>query len=576
MRSESVPLIVCTTVLIEKSPQALPLGAACVASALKHNTATAGKYTIVLLSISAEDDEYVHAVRTGNTACLLADKLLASGVPAIICFSVYVWNRNVLEQTAEEIKRRNPKIVCIAGGPEITADPFSGTSFDYTVAGEGELAVPALVAQISAGTAETAGLPQGVYIPGAGQQNSRLSAFLHAQPPDLAALPSPWLDGTIDPGTGGGALWELARGCPFRCAYCYESKGEKKVRHFPLERIEKELDFFAAKKIQQVFVLDPTYNADKKRALKILDLIKRKLPGTFFYFEVRAEFIDRELARTFSTIPCALQIGLQSVHPEVLEKVHRSLEKKMFVKNTGILNDCGVIFGFDLIYGLPGDSLSGFRESIDFALSLYPNNLELFCLSVLPGTDLYDSAESLGLVWDKNPPYHVLHTDKISSADMQRAEQLSQACELFYNQGRAVPWFNNLVRPLRCRPAAFLTDFASWWLARSSKDLSRTIHSCLPHEEIEKIQIDFIRAKYTEKKLSHLLPAAEDIIKLNGALSRTQADGKNQTVFVRFNPDDIMSGYAADLFFFTKNAKSGRYTVLTFMTNDGADWKILR
>ena len=28
--------VICTTLLIEKSPQALPLGAACVASAIKH------------------------------------------------------------------------------------------------------------------------------------------------------------------------------------------------------------------------------------------------------------------------------------------------------------------------------------------------------------------------------------------------------------------------------------------------------------------------------------------------------------------------------------------------------------
>jgi radical SAM superfamily enzyme YgiQ (UPF0313 family) len=54
-------------------------------------------------------------------------------------------------------------------------------------------------------------------------------------------LTSPYLDGTLDLSKYEGALWELARGCPFKCSYCYESKGEKKVRLLPMERIEKEL-----------------------------------------------------------------------------------------------------------------------------------------------------------------------------------------------------------------------------------------------------------------------------------------------------------------------------------------------
>ena len=148
-------------------------------------------------------------------------------------------------------------------------------------------------------------------------------------------LSSPYLDGTIDVAKYGGALWELARGCPFKCSYCYESKGEKKVSYFPLERLEKEIELFAKKNISQVFVLDPTYNASKERAIKMLKIIEKKAPGMFFYFEARAEFIDRELAQAFSRVPCALQIGLQSADEAVLKNVHRTLDKKKFIRNIG-------------------------------------------------------------------------------------------------------------------------------------------------------------------------------------------------------------------------------------------------
>ena len=133
---------------------------------------------------------------------------------------------------------------------------------------------------------------------------------------------------------------------------------------------------------------------------------------------------------------------------------------KKFIKNVSFLNEFGVIFGFDLIYGLPGESYKGFKKGVDFALSMYPNNLEIFCLSVLPGTDLYDKAESFNLVFEHNPPYHIIRSDKISEKELKSAEELAEACCFFYNEGRAVPWFMSICRSLSLSPSAFLDKFA--------------------------------------------------------------------------------------------------------------------
>ena len=48
-------LIICSTLLIETSPQALPLGAACIASALKNDLLTKDKLEVKLISQSLED-----------------------------------------------------------------------------------------------------------------------------------------------------------------------------------------------------------------------------------------------------------------------------------------------------------------------------------------------------------------------------------------------------------------------------------------------------------------------------------------------------------------------------------------
>ena len=634
--------LICTTLLVETSPQGLPLGAACIASSIKADSRTGDKFSVELIDFSLEDAEIVLARKKSGddgVAQLLAEKLAAKK-PDFVCFSVYVWNRLILEKTCLELKKLLPNCVCIAGGPEVTADPLSFHSFDFMIAGQGERAMVDLLNRQSLHglsdsnenfptenslsnqtphPVEQKGFAfgvQGVYRnenkASAGQSNPIIRAC--PLPPDMTA--SPYLDGTLDPAKYGGALWELARGCPFKCSYCYESKGEKKIAYFPMERLEKEIELFAQKNISQVFVLDPTYNASKERAIKMLRIIEKKAPGMFFYFEARAEFIDRELARAFARIPCCLQIGLQSANPEVLKNVHRTLDKKKFEKNIGFLNEEGVTFGFDLIYGLPGDNFAGFCQSIDFALSLYPNNLELFCLSVLPGTDLHDAAKAFGLEWESVPPYHVLCTPQFGEKDLAKAEKLALATNLFYTKGRAVAWFNSVLYVLREKPSEFLKSFVEF--LNLGADLSSTAvphfanaHSPTSGErqrrcsiagahfspefkqnltstgsirdwsaeknstQIEELQIAFIQKRFHEKHKERFLPAAEDLIRMHAALGRCTFDGTESTFTTHYHPDDVMSEYGTDIEFFTENCGKQKCKVKVFLGKNGVDWKVI-
>lgn len=574
--------LICTTLLVETSPQGIPLGAACIASAIKASPLTKGKYDVELIDFSLEDAEIMLAKQNGGekaVSVLIANRLAAKN-PDFACFSVYVWNRNILSRAAVELKKILPNCICIAGGPEVTADPTSFDSFDFMTAGQGELATAELLSEIESGKNPDD-------IPGIYERKDSRQSVVRAVPCPVELCPSPYLDGTIDPSKYGGALWELARGCPFKCSYCYESKGEKKIAYFPMERLEKEIELFAKKNIAQVFVLDPTYNASKERAMKMLRIIEKKAPGMFFYFEARAEFIDRELAHAFARIPCALQIGLQSANPDVLKNVHRTLEKKKFIKNIGFLNEAGVTFGFDLIYGLPGDDFKGFCESIDFALSLYPNNLELFCLSVLPGTDLHDTAKSFGLEWEQNPPYHVLRTPKFSDEDLKKCEKLSAAVNLFYNDGRAVPWLNSVLFPLHEKASEFFKDFEKWLekdcrikartttIVRESDNDTNSKTDNDKNVQIEKMQIDFVREKFHQKHLDRIFPVAEDLIKMHGALGRCTFDGSESTFTTNYHPDDVMSEYGTDLIFFAENAGKKKCRVHVFEGANGPDWETL-
>lgn len=561
--SERKLIVPVCTIPAEISPQALPLGAASIVAAINQSFAEKplAPETVVEARLISIPPEFHRA--QDEQAQALANQLLKLH-PAALCFSLFVWNRTVLARVAAIIQGKEPEIPLIAGGPEVTAGAADKDPFHYLVCGEGDESVPNLLRQllqketVVAGTAKTDSdlPPRKIFSPRANQEN----------------LPSPYLTGTLNPAEyQNGALWELARGCPFKCAYCYESKGEKTVAYFPMERIRQELDFFAKQKVRQIFVLDPTYNAKKERAVEILKLIRQKAPNTFFHFECRAELLNPELVAAFSRISCSLQIGLQSARPEVLKLVARNINRKEFAGKIALLNNAGIIFGFDLIYGLPGDNLAGFKESIDYAISLYPNSLEIFRLSVLPGTTLFDQKQALGLVAPETPPYLVEATPQFSAKDLDKAEELARATSYFYSRGRAVSWFHSLLKPLRCSPSVFFTRFTEFLQAENIR--IPAIQDECSHHEVEQVQLKFIQNQYGSPKLKALLPAAIDLIKLNGAFSRAYADGEKTTLSLTFHPDDLLSPYSQDVAFFCQHAKKTKLHIVVQPGKKGAEWR---
>ena len=100
----SVPVI-CTTLLIEKSPQALPLGAASIASAVKNHPEIKNFVDVQLKAFCLEDDFFSQNKDDDAASQYIADELFALASEKnkycssyIFCFSVFVWNVCILEK----------------------------------------------------------------------------------------------------------------------------------------------------------------------------------------------------------------------------------------------------------------------------------------------------------------------------------------------------------------------------------------------------------------------------------------------------------------------------------------------
>ncbi|MEI6387621.1 MAG: B12-binding domain-containing radical SAM protein [Spirochaetota bacterium] len=532
------------------------LGIACVAAAIDA-AAREGRF--------AKPVEVLCFDATGEMATTSIIDRLAKAAPAFVGLSVYIWNRNFMTSLAKELRLRIPAARLFAGGPEATADPFgliSESGLDFVVVGEGEeICVDALALLAKASAAEEgvpggpragAGLAALAGLPGIAAPEGEFggaAAFRPAGAASVTGLASPWLapSGTAPSKTassrpttqaqassgpdpraesplaapGPGAYeevsWELSRGCPFHCTYCYEGRGIGGVRAFPLERLREELRFFVNSGVRRIFVLDPTFDWNRRRALELLGLFSELGKGISFRVEARAELLDRALAKAFAAIDVSIQIGLQSAQREVLERVGRpGFDPDAFAGKLALLDAEGVTWGLDLMYGLPGDKLPGFRKSLDYALGLQPNHLDIFPLAVLPGTELANNCEEFGMRVQEGAPHLLVASAGFPESDMAKAAELAAACDLFYTRGRAVSWFLRVLAPLRARPSAFLGRFAEWSQGRKGANL-----------DPEALQLAFVEAEYMGRGKASLMPLVRDIIRFEGAWGRAIAEGQS-------------------------------------------------
>lgn len=560
--------VVFATMPAGDGPRAAPYGAARVAAAIKadwsKNPGT--RCEIEVRIFEAPPGTTVAGIAAGLNGMLAGSPIADIGT--ILGLSLYSWNSGSLIEAARAIKDTMPGCIIVAGGPdtaslgmtpsgiaEATAAP---APFDAVIIGEGEESMTSLVRDVADGT----------FAPG---RIIRAGPIPVAQ---LATLPSPWLDGTLDPGRYGGAAVELARGCPFRCAFCYESKGLATQRRFPASLLARELEAFAQSGVEEVFVLDPTFNIDERHMAEAVGIFSRSGDGLRYYLELRGELITARQAELLSRLDCTVQIGLQSADPAVMKLVDRPFDPARFAARLRLLDEEGITWGLDLIYGLPGDTLSGLKKSLGYALSLGPNHLDVFRLAVLPGTALYDRRRQLGMVSDAEAPYLVRSTPSFSAEDLAAAGRLAEAVDIFYNNGRAVMWYRTVAAWLRTSTAGLIEQFAFWLETAHKSPGGATVPR--DHEGIESLQTAFIQSLVTgasapdtgngQGRLQGASPlagnkgsagrrndnadrlaAALDLIRVSGAWTRALAEGTPTRLNIGWDPEALLDDASAGI-----------------------------
>jgi radical SAM superfamily enzyme YgiQ (UPF0313 family) len=388
------------------------------------------------------------ANRLGDEALL---ERIAGARPHVAAFTCYLWNIERTLWVARALKARLPSAIVVLGGPEITPDNawvLEAGAHDFAVVGEGEQTFAELLAALAAGgwrAGDGAREGEGPTVGGIAGLAYRAggAAVMNArrQPlPDLDAISSPYLEGILDAGDEEQLLLETVRGCIFKCKFCYYPKAYDRLYFVSREKIAANLAHARDHGAREVYILDPTLN-QRRDFPEFLALLGEGNPsGTLEYHaELRAEGIRPEHARLMRQAGFReVEVGLQSVDPVAQDLMERRNSLKSFERGVRALRAEGVRVKVDLIVGLPGDTVDSVRRGIHYLAEggLY-DDVQVFQLAVLPGTDFRRDAARLGLEFQPRPPYYVLETPSLGLADIARLQR--EAEEVFGVEFDAAP-----------------------------------------------------------------------------------------------------------------------------------------
>ena len=369
-----------------------------------------------MLYIAAALRQAGHDVRFFNGAFLAHEEILRQVGEfdprfAGIYATTFGWNKAM--QTAEAVKRLNPRIFICAGGPYPIALQEQClrecAHFDAVGTGEGELTVPEMIGRLEAGQGLAGVL--GVAF--------RRGAEIVKNPPrplieDLDSLPFPARDmlGEADrylppPGTYRRrpvTVLLTARGCDRKCLFCFQidrrrAAGVRGVRFRSVENVLAEIEHCLALGYREIKFLDDTLAADYERALRLAREIKARRLDFSWFASACVNQVDEPLLRAFKEAGCwAILFGGESGEQENLNAVRKGSTLAHTRAAVRAAQAVGLRVSMPFMFGIPGETYADGLKTIEFALELDPDLANFHAVTAFPGTELYDNHAKYGTI----------------------------------------------------------------------------------------------------------------------------------------------------------------------------------
>ncbi len=309
----------------------------------------------------------------------------------------------------ESIKKEFNKIKIVWGGIHSTILPtqtLQNEFIDFVIRGEGEKAYHELVSGKNINQIKGLSLKKGKKIFHNPNYNQLTSS-------EINKLSIPWT--LINPKRyirNGNFNIITSRGCPFKCAFCYNTLFNNVWRGWTAEKCIQELDKsldFGAKKIT---FYDDYFFANSKRIKILFNYFKEQ--DIKWKAELRVNRLDYSLAEEAKSHGCVqMYFGAESGSQRVLNILNKNISIKDIIQSAKITRDTDISADYSWMIGIPGETKTDVKKTIALIKKIKEINPKCeFSVKILfpyPKTVIYNDAKQIGF----KPPSNLLNWGKI-------------------------------------------------------------------------------------------------------------------------------------------------------------------
>lgn len=349
--------------------------------------------------------------------------------PRLICFTAVSSEYDFILSLARYVKKYFPGIYLLAGGAHISLNPDGVLDvFDALCIGEGERPALELATQLEKGI-RSSGI-QNLWIKnGVSVQKNPTRPFLQ----ELDQLPFPdrkiWEEWT-DPEPDAVYSVLLGRGCIFECTYCCNHSLKKiasgtytrfRTAGNILEEIKELSNKISAKR--EIYLEVENFCLNMHWALELcskLESFNKTLKKPLSFGTNIRITPNLKLNDLFSAFRKSgfrfINVGLESGSPRVRKEIlKRNYSNEDIAAAVRCAREHGLQVSFLNLVGIPGETLSDFKETIAVNRACLPDWVGASIFYPYPGTDLYSTCKNLGLL---NKPVSTEKERKLAVLDL--------------------------------------------------------------------------------------------------------------------------------------------------------------
>ena len=330
--------------------------------------------------------------------------------------SPHFYLTEVRDAVVRSVRKAAPSAKLVIGGSAVNVSPsdiFDYLGADYAIVGEGEEALPALLASLdapaalpgllSSATRSDRPLPvldTGRLLPGEPRGGRAIVRDLETSARSEAWR---WVDLARYAARGGPYSIQTKRGCALKCSYCVYNNIEGHA--YRLRKAEDVADEIAEAieqgGVRQVDFVDSTFNLPLSHARALCDeLASRALPVELSTMGLNPAGLSAELVREmkragFRSVMCTPE----SASDVTLKTLAKGFGKKTVIRAAEALRDAEVPTYWFFMFGAPGETIETVKETLEFCEQhIPPTHMVLFStgIRVYAGTPLERTCKDLG------------------------------------------------------------------------------------------------------------------------------------------------------------------------------------